>query len=325
VKCLSRLLSIFLCFILVFGITGCGSEDLPMQYGSITTNENYIIDSTSEQTQMTLFASDYCATIDDVTNSSTVDYSGLYAAGIYDLNDKEVLYSYQANEHINPASLTKIMTALVVFDNCNLDDIVTIGDVTITEDGVQLFNLQTGDQISVRNLLYITMVYSGNDAALALAQHVAGTEEAFVQMMNDKAYSLGATNTNFTNPHGLSDENHYTSAYDLYLIFRAAVQYDEFIQLINTASYTVNYTHADGEEASRTITSTNKYLTQDYSCPNQISIIGGKTGSTMAAGKCIILYATDSLNNPYICIVMGASDEETLYQTMTQLCEDSIH
>ena len=147
---------------------------------------------------------------------------------------------------------------------------------------------------------------------------------AFAEMMNARALELGATNTNFVNPHGLSHENHYTTAYDLYLIFQQAVQYDLFLEIINTTSYTVNYTTAEGEATSRTISTTNRYLTGDYDFPNQIAIVGGKTGSTMAAGKCIILYANDSAGNPYICVVMGANDEVALYGTMTALCEEAI-
>lgn len=176
----------------------------------------------------------------------------------------------------------------------------------------------------MQNLLYAMLVYSANDAALALAQHVAGSEEAFAEMMNSRALQLGATNTHFVNPHGLSHEEHYATAYDLYLIFHAAVKYDIFQQIINTTSYTVEYTLADGTQSSRDITTTNKFLSEIYDSPSGVSIVGGKTGSTMAAGKCIILYATDAAKNPYICIVMGAGNEEQLYQLMKQLCEDVI-
>ncbi|MDE6686636.1 MAG: D-alanyl-D-alanine carboxypeptidase, partial [Lachnospiraceae bacterium] len=186
------------------------------------------------------------------------------------------------------------------------------------------FNLKAGDRITVQNLLYTMLVYSANDAALALAQHVAGSEEAFVEMMNTRALQLGATNTHFVNPHGLSHEEHYTTAYDLYLIFNAAVKYDIFQQIINTTSYTVEYTLADGTSSRRDITTTNKFLSEIYDSPAGISIIGGKTGSTMAAGKCIIVYAADAAKNPYICVVMGAGNEEQLYHLMKQLCEDVI-
>ena len=169
------------------------------------------------------------------------------------------------------------------------------------------------------------MVYSGNDAALALAKHVAGTEEAFAEMMNARALALGATNTNFVNPHGLSNENHYTTAYDLYLIFQEAIKHDLFMEIINTQSYTVTYSDAAGEFIEKTINTTNKFLNGDYDFPNTLSIIGGKTGSTMAAGKCIILYATSPSGEPYVCVIMGAADEASLYNTMTTLCNEVVH
>lgn len=315
-----------LCFALLTAalLSACASEEIPLPYGTLQTNNSFSIEANESQTQMSLFASDLCATADDVTASSTAVVDALNAACIYDLNHEEVLYSYQANERLNPASLTKIMTALLVIENCSMEDVVLIGDVSIYEDGVQLFNLKAGDRITVQNLLYATLVYSANDAALALAQHVAGSEEAFVEMMNTRALQLGATNTHFVNPHGLSHEEHYTTAYDLYLIFNAAVKHDIFQQIINTTSYTVEYTLADGTQTSRNITTTNKFLSEIYESPSGVSIIGGKTGSTMAAGKCIILYASDAAGNPYICVVMGAGNEEQLYHLMKQLCEDVI-
>ncbi|MDE6713769.1 MAG: serine hydrolase [Lachnospiraceae bacterium] len=317
-------IALFLALLTLFFLSACASEEIPLPYGTLQANDNFSIEANEAQTQIPLFASDLCATANDITDDSTAVVDGLNAACIYDINQQEVLYSYQANERLNPASLTKVMTALLVMENCNMDDVVLVGDVTIYEDGVQLFNLKTGDRITVQNLLYTMLVYSANDAALALAQHVAGSEEAFVEMMNTRALQLGATNTHFVNPHGLSHEEHYTTAYDLYLIFNAAAEYDIFQQIINTTSYTVEYTLADGTPSRRDITTTNKFLSEIYDSPAGISIVGGKTGSTMAAGKCIIVYATDAAMNPYICVVMGAGNEEQLYHLMKQLCEDVI-
>lgn len=323
-KLFKKLIVFLFIFVTASSLSACASEDIPFSYGTLQANDSFSIEADEAQTQITLFASDLCAAADDVTEGSTAMVDGLNAACIYDINQQDVLYSYHANERLNPASLTKVMTALIVMENCNMEDVVLIGDVTIYEDGVQLFNLKAGDRITVQNLLYAMLVYSANDAALALAQHVAGSEEAFAEMMNSRALQLGATNTHFVNSHGLSHEEHYTTAYDLYLIFNAAVKYDIFQQIINTTSYTVEYTLADGTQSSRDITTSNKFLSEVYDSPSGISIIGGKTGSTMAAGKCIILYATDAAKNPYICVVMGAGNEEQLYLLMKQLCEDVI-
>ena len=161
----------------------------------------------------------------------------------------------------------------------------------IHESGAQLFGFAEGDRISLKNLLYATVIYSANDGALALAQHLAGGEEGFVELMNEKAEALGATHTHFTNPHGLTSEEHYTTAYDLYLMFNAALQYPEFLEMIRTDKMTVEYTAADGSLTSKDIITTNRFLTENYSFDDGIEIVGGKTGSTNAAGKCIILYA----------------------------------
>lgn len=330
-KCLNKKLGsktylvYFVGIIFTVFLCGCGNDSVVMPYGSVVNDDNYTIDEINEQMQMKLFASDYAATETDIIGASGIDTSSIYAAGIYDVEEKSVLYSYQANTHVNPASLTKIMTAILTLEHGNLDENVTIGNVTIYEDGVQLFGFKEGDVIKLRDLLYVALVYSGNDASLALAQYIGGNEETFIDMMNQKAQEIGATNTSFTNPHGLSNTNHYTTAYDLYLMFYTAMQYPEFKEMIGTTSYTFDYRRADGEPITKTITTTNKYLTGNYDFPNQIAILGGKTGSTSAAGKCIILYATDSQNKPYVCVIMGASDEPALYNTMTRLCEEVIN
>ena len=276
------------------------------------------------QSEVPLFASDICAVKDNITDTSSIDPSSLYGAGVFDVNTKKTLYAYNVNERVNPASLTKIMTALVVIENCNLDDVVTVPDVSIGEEGVQTFGLKEGDKITVKNLLYISLVYSGNDASLCLAKYVAGSEAAFAEMMNAKAASLGASNSHFINPHGLTSSEHYTTAYDLYLIFNAACKHQEFLDIISTDKYTVSYTTAEGEAKDKEISTTNKFLTGGYTMPGSVQVQGGKTGSTAAAGKCIILYDVDGNGNPYISVVMGASSEENLYNTMIKLCNDTI-
>lgn len=322
-KC-SNKISLFLILLMSLMLSACGKSNIPLEYGESNLSDKFNMDDTVAESQMDLFAKDLCATDKDILEGSNIAYSNVKAAGVFDLSGKEVLYSYNVNQRVNPASLTKIMTALVVLENANLDDIVTVGDVTIHEDGVQTFGLREGDKISVRDLLYIDLVYSGNDASLALAGYIAGSDEAFAEMMNEKALALGASNTNFVNSHGLSNENHYTTAYDLYLIFNAAVKYDEFKNIINTTSYDVSYTNANSEAVNKTITTTNKFLTGGYASPSTAVIIGGKTGSTQAAGKCLILYANNSAGNPYICVVMGAGDENSLYSIMTELCNDTV-
>ena len=143
-------------------------------------------------------------------------------------------------------------------------------------------------------------------------------------MMNERALKMGATNTHFLNPHGLTQEGHYTCAYDLYLMFNELLKYPEFLDIIQTQSQTIEYTSADGSLNSKDAKTTNQYLKGGIDTPRTVSVIGGKTGSTSAAGKCMILYATSPAGKPYIVVVMGAEDVDTLYKTINNLCNDVI-
>ncbi len=306
-------------------LAGCGTVEVPIPYGTLDGSTDYALTSTVEQAQVPLFAEKLCAAVADVTENSTIDTETLKAACVYDIDGCEVVYSYQANERLSPASLTKVLTALLVLENCqNLDEIITIGDVTIREDGAQNFGFKEGDRITIRDLLYVTLVYSANDGALALAQHVAGTQEEFAEMMNARAADLGATHSHFVNPHGLTNEEHYTCAYDLYLIFNQAMQYPEFQKIVNTDKYSFSYISAANGEMTKEISTTNQYFLKGYDSPENITVVGGKTGSTAAAGKCIILYLRSMAGHPYIAVVMGADSYDTLYHSMTQLCNETM-
>ena len=325
-KCISRRLILRTGSLLLAGmLAGCGTVEVPIPYGTLDGSTDYALTSTVEQAQVPLFAEKLCAAVADVTENSTIDTETLKAACVYDIDGCEVVYSYQANERLNPASLTKVLTALLVLENCqNLDEIITIGDVTIREDGAQNFGFKEGDRITIRDLLYVTLVYSANDGALALAQHVAGTQEDFAEMMNARAADLGATHSHFVNPHGLTNEEHYTCAYDLYLIFNQAMQYPEFQKIVNTDKYSFSYISAANGEVTKEISTTNQYFLKGYDSPENITVVGGKTGSTAAAGKCIILYLRSMAGHPYIAVVMGADSYDTLYHSMTQLCNETM-
>ena len=325
-KCISRRMILRTGSLLLAGmLAGCGTVEVPIPYGTLDGSTDYALTSTVEQAQVPLFAEKLCAAVADVTENSTIDTETLKAACVYDIDGCEVVYSYQANERLNPASLTKVLTALLVLENCqNLDEIITIGDVTIREDGAQNFGFKEGDRITIRDLLYVTLVYSANDGALALAQHVAGTQEDFAEMMNARAADLGATHSHFVNPHGLTNEEHYTCAYDLYLIFNQAMQYPEFQKIVNTDKYSFSYISAANGEVTKEISTTNQYFLKGYDSPENITVVGGKTGSTAAAGKCIILYLRSMAGHPYIAVVMGADSYDTLYHSMTQLCNETM-
>ena len=317
-----RILSALICSLM---LTGCGDETVPLAYGSLDNNNDYSLGDLKEKTTIPLFAQDLCAAAADVTEKSAADTSSLKSACVYDISDKKVLYSYNANEHLSPASLTKLMTALLTFENCpDLDQKITVGAVKITEQGAQLFGLKEGDRLTIRDLLYATLLPSANDAALALAIYIAGSEEAFAEKMNERAAAMGATNTHFVNSHGLTAADHYTCAYDLYLIFNALLEYPEFLEIIQTTSRTIEFTSADGSLNTKEAKTTNQYLKGMVNQPGNVTVLGGKTGTTAAAGKCIILYARSPAEKPYIVVVMGAEDLDGMYKTVNRLCNDVI-
>ena len=242
---------------------------------------------------------------------------------LLDLKDKSVLYAKGAYDKVYPASITKIITALLAFKNSNMDDVVTITQENITlEEGSQVVGFQEGDQVTMDQLVHCLLVYSGNDAASAIATHVGGSTENFVAMMNEYAAQLGCTGTHFTNPHGLQDENHYTTPYDIYLMLKEALKYPEFTEITQLPSYTVTFQHSDGSEDSVSLTATDHYLTGEANAPKGVTVLGGKTGTTSSAGNCLALLCQNSYGEPYISIVMGASTKELLYQQMTSILEN---
>lgn len=315
-KCTNKkLLTIVTAFLCAAQVTACGSSSYDIPY---TADGFY---SSVSSVMADTFAADLCVVGSDITDSQ-VSMSSNSCAGLFDLNNKETLYALNVNEQVDPASLTKIMTALVALKYGSLDQILTASDeVNITESGAQLIGLKKGDTMTLDQALHILLIYSANDAGILIAENIAGSVDEFVTLMNEEAKEIGATKCHFTNPHGLTADNHYVTAYDMYLIFNAAMQYSVFQEIINMASYSTVYTHSDGSSAEVDIKSTNGYLRGDRTVPTNITVIGGKTGTTNAAGHCLILLAKDSSGNPYIAVIMRAEDSDTLYTEMTELLE----
>ena len=139
--------------------------------------------------------------------------------------------------------------------------------------------------------------------------------------MNSEAKALGATGSHFVNPHGLHNENHYTTAYDLYLIFNEAIKYDSFNEIIHMTSYQTAYYDKDGKAKELTVNNTNRFLRGDFQAPENITVIGGKTGTTNAAGHCLILLSRDTSGAPYISVILNSSASDVLYPEMVQLLE----
>ncbi len=204
------------------------------------------------------------------------------SAVIIDADSKSVLYSKNSDSPRGMASTTKIMTALVAIENCNPNDEFTVPKEAVGIEGSSVY-LKEGEVLSVRELLYCLMLESGNDSAAALAICVGGSEKKFVEMMNDRASELGLENTSFTNPHGLSDPEHKTTAYELAVITAEAMKYPLFREITATKTLRVRY---DGKENARPLVNHNKLLF------NYQGAIGIKTGYTKADGRCLVSSAS---------------------------------
>lgn len=271
------------------------------------------------------FAADLCVVTQDLTDDERVDMSLAKAAALFRLEDHEVLYAKNVHERLYPASLTKVMTALIALENGSLNQVLTATSaVKITESGAVLCGLESGDTMTLDQALRILLVYSANDVGMLIAENIGGTVDHFLEMMNEKARELGATNTNFTNPHGLTDLNHYTTAYDLYLIFKEAIKYDTFNEIIHMSGYQTTFYDKNGGEKTFDRNSTNQFLRGNYQPPANVTVIGGKTGTTNEAGHCLMLLTRDENGSPYISVILGAQSRDVNYSEMIDLL-DEIH
>lgn len=270
-----------------------------------------------------LFAEDLCV----VTDSQDGDTSMNAEAGaLFNVTDRSVVYSKNAFERLYPASTTKVMTAIIALEEGNLSDQVTVTeDAVITEAGASLCGIKPGDVITMQDLLYGLMMPSGNDAANAIAVHMYGSIDAFTDRMNVRARELGATGTHFMNPSGLTDENHYTTAYDLYLMFNEAMKLPLFREIIAEDSYTANYQNGAGEAVSKTWTVGNWYQKGERETPAGVSVLGGKTGTTQAAGYCLIMASNDSQDKEYISVVLKSDSRPSLYDNMTNIISKIVN
>lgn len=267
-----------------------------------------------------LFAKDLCVTDKDVSLEGFIGDPDLQAVGLFNLKEKKVLYADRIHDRLFPASTTKIMTAYLTLKYGNLSDVVTVGQNAVNfAPDEQVCGLEAGDRVTLYDLLCGLTLYSGNDCAVAIAEHISGSVEAFADLMNQEARALGATNTHFVNPHGLHNENHYTTAYDLYLMFNASIKDQRFLDIISMKSYTGTLTGSDGSVRTMEWLPTNYYSLGETEAPSGIRVFGGKTGTTDEAGSCVILYSQNAQDKPYISIVMGASDKEKLYSQMSAL------
>lgn len=300
-------------------LTGCGQAAYDMPYTADSEISSFRIVSLEEERGTAVsFASDLCVVDTDLTADDISITAS--AAGLFDLNKKNTLYAKNVHEKLYPASLTKVMTALVSLKYGSSDMMLTATtNVKALESGASVCGINPGDQMTLDQALHLLLINSANDAAVMIAEGIAGSVQAFADRMNEEALALGATNTHFVNPHGLPDDNHYTTAYDMYLIMNEAINYSLFNEIIHMDSYTTVYTDAKGASKEITVNSTNYFIQGTVQAPGGITVLGGKTGTTNAAGHCLILLSRDSSGNPYISVILRADSRDDLYAQMTDL------
>jgi len=274
--------------------------------------------------RLSMFAEDLC--VAEPSGSLADEGLTCEAGGLFNDTEHTVLCGRNLFARMYPASITKVMTALLALENGNMDDVVTVTDaVLITEPGASMCGIQPGDQISMRELMYGLLLPSGNDAANAIAVHLDGSVEAFAEHMNRRAWELGATSTHFMNPSGLNDDNHYTTAYDLYLIFREAMKQPLFREIIGTVAHDGVYTSAQGMPVLKKWENSNWYLAGKAQVPSGLTALGGKTGTTKAAGSCLIMGEQDGSQREFISVVLKAADRPALYSDMTNIISKAVN
>lgn len=303
-------------------MSGCGqtavSYDNP--YDIYSTSADYGLASEGAGSEKTYFSPNLCVADNVNIGNDTTDSQVAEGAGTFNLATNTVTYAQNIYEKLYPASTTKILTAYIALKYGNLEDYVTVSENAADQaSDSSVCGLKAGDVVQLKDLLYGMMLKSGNDAAIAIAEHIGGSVEGFADMMNQEALAMGATRSHFVNPNGLPDENHYTSVYDLYLIFQNAVQNQTFLDIISTMSYDVVYTDVNGAGVEKTWENTNQYLTGKEKAPEGITVVGGKTGTTGAAGYCLVLYSYNASGQPIVSIVLKADGKSNLYLLMNEM------
>ena len=233
------------------------------------------------------------------------------AAILIEQGTNRVLYAKNERQKVKIASTTKILTAIVAIENCSLEETVTVSKKAVLVGGSTV-GITEGSQVSLKALMYGMLLKSGNDCAVAIAEHVAGSVEEFARPMNKKAYEIGAKDTNCTNPHGLDTDNNYSTAYDLALIMSYAKTNETLSKILGTESITINF-----GKTSKYLANTNRLLfTYEY-CD------GGKTGFTNMANRCLVVSAAKD-NFKIVAVVLGANTTDIRFSEGKELLKYGI-
>ncbi|MBE5927691.1 MAG: D-alanyl-D-alanine carboxypeptidase [Lachnospiraceae bacterium] len=317
-------LKLFLCALFcMFVFTGCGRNNLLLDYTEKRNNISSFasVSDGNNLTRITPFSEEVCVIPKEEVGVNVTDNFPASGLLMVDITDNKMYYADGIYDKLYPASLTKLATALVCFKYGNMNDDVTISYTAshINESGAKLCFLQEGDVINFETLLNSFLVYSGNDAGIALAEHISGSEKEFVKLMNKELKSLGAVNTHFVNSHGLPDDDHYTSVYDIYLILNELAGYDQFLEISSQSEYIAEFYDKAGNKVRKVYDNTNMYLTGHKKLPKGYKIVAGKTGTTNAAGNCLAIIASGPNSHNYIAICMKAYSYDSLYGQINDL------
>ncbi len=333
-KCINKrkIITIILLISTTLQLVGCGKEskyiesiyNYESQYLSHVRSDTELITSDLIVGDSDLELKGYTMGTMSITNEdeTTTLTDNYIAAALFDIDKQTQYYGDDIYEPLFPASTTKILTAYIALKYGNLDDVINVSNIveSIPSDS-SVCGIKPGDKLTLRDLVTGLMVKSGNDNAMVIAEHISGDVDTFVALMNEEANKLGATQSNFVNPHGYHDEQHYTTAYDLYIIFNECIKNEDFVEIIKMNSYSTIITDANGVEQNVTWQATNRYKTGEAKLPSDVTIIGGKTGYTSKAKSCLVLMFLDEADNPFIAIILGAYDAPILYDEMTGLIE----
>lgn len=294
---------------------------------TVTTSE-----ATSESEQASSAASE-STSADTSSEHSAPKYASSYgledlengpdiyaeSAILMDVASGAVLYQKEADTKRYPASITKVMTTLLAIEKCNMSDIVTFSNAAVNgiEAGSSTAGINVGAELTVEDTLYALMLVSANEAGAALAEHISGSTEEFAKLMTQRAKELGCTGTNFKNPHGLPDEEHYTTAHDMALILQEALKHDEFRKIAGADSYTL--------QKSDTLTNTlelwnHAKILRENSEYYYEPVEGAKTGYTQAALNTLVTYAKKD-NVELLCVILKDYGADNSYYDSKDLYE----
>lgn len=315
-----KLLCLALCVAIT--LTGCGEvPDSVMSYEILTEGGSAY--HTAHVYEGDLLSKDLCVVDKNKDNDEDALINDAEAALLIDDTNGELIYGKNIYKTMYPASITKIVTAMVALKYGNMNDMVKISYNAshITEWGATKCGFNEGDKIKMRALLNSFLICSGNDAGIAIAEHIAGSVEEFAVLMNNEVKKLGCSGTHFVNPHGLHDDDHYTTAYDLYLIFHELKNDKTFMKISHKDSYTAKYKNALGQKLTKTFTTTDRYLNGKANAPEGVTVLAGKTGTTSSAGSCLILYSENDNGNNYVSVILKASYADSLFNQMTHLLD----